>query len=227
MPATMPPRVGVILSGCGFLDGAEITEAVSILIALDRRGAQTICFAPDIPHADAVNHLSKKPEPAPRNVLTESARIARGQIQSLAKANAADLDALILPGGFGAAKNLCTFASQGAEMTVNPLVERLLLDMVKSRKPIGLACIAPVIAAKVLGAAGLKPTVSIGRDPATATAIRAMHATHKDVGETDVCIDEPNRLVTTPCYMNSVGPWTVYQGAEKMVDEVLRMANNS
>jgi enhancing lycopene biosynthesis protein 2 len=223
----MPPRVGVILSGCGFLDGAEITEAVAILIALDRRGANAICFAPDQPQSDTINHISKKPETQQRNVLAESARIARGKVHDLAKAKAEDLDALVLPGGFGAAKNLCTFAAQGAEMTVNPLVERLLLDMVKAKKPVGLACIAPVIAAKVLGAAGLKPTVSIGCDPGTAFAIRAMNANHRDVGETDVCVDEANRLVTTPCYMNSVGPWTVYQGAEKMVDEVLRMANKS
>ena len=217
----MAARVGLVLSGCGVMDGSEIHEAVSILIALDRRGAKIVCTAPNIPQAVTLNHLTKKPEAHGRRVLDEAARIARGNVRDIATVNADELDALVFPGGYGAAKNLSTFAVDGANCKVNDQVERLVRAMRAAGKPIGLACIAPVIAAKLFGKA---VTVTIGTDRGTADAIRSMGAKHEDVAETDVCIDEANRVVSTPCYMNNVGPWTVYQGAEKMVEEVLRMA---
>jgi enhancing lycopene biosynthesis protein 2 len=222
----MAAKVGVILSGCGVMDGSEIQEAVSILIALDRAGATAVCYAPNIPQAQTLNHLTRKPHPHPRNVLEESARIARGKIHDLATARAADLDALIFPGGYGAAKNLCTFAADGASCRVNADVERILVDMHQAHKPIGLACIAPVIAARVFGKLGLKPTLTIGTDPTTAAAIESMGGKHQNVGETDIAIDEKNRLVSTPCYMNTVGPATVFEGASKMVEAVLRMCGD-
>lgn len=222
----MSARVGVLLSGCGVFDGSEIHEATSILLALDHRGATAICMAPNIMH-DAVNHLKQQPEKGQRrNVLEESARIARGNIRDLATVSADELDALIFPGGFGAAKNLSDFAQKGAESGVHPQVEKLLRDMHAAKKPIGLACIAPVIAARVFGKMNLKPKLTIGSDPATAAAINKMGGEHHSVGPTDITIDERNLLVTTPCYMNDVGPWTVYQGAEKMVEEVLRMTGD-
>ena len=223
----MSVRVGVLLSGCGVNDGSEIHESVSILVALDRRGATTICIAPNIPQTDVINHLTGKPDKhQKRNVLEESARIARGKIKDLATVSADDLDALVFPGGFGAAKNLSNFASKGADAEVNEQVKRLLIDMHNAKKPIGLACVAPVIAAKVFGEMGLHPKVTVGTDPATAQAINKMGGEHHDTGPTDIYVDEPNKLVTTPCYMNDVGPWVVYQGAEKMVEEVVRLAGD-
>jgi enhancing lycopene biosynthesis protein 2 len=222
----MSARVGVLLSGCGVQDGSEIHEAVSILIALDRRGATTICMAPSIPQATIVNHLTGKPAQGTRNVLEESARIARGKIRDLASVSVDDLDALIFPGGFGVAKNLSDFATKGAECTVQQDVARLIQQMHGAKKPIGLACIAPVLAAKVLGSAGAQPKLTIGSDPHTAAAISAMGAHHHNVGPTEVFIDEENRLVSTPCYMNDVGPWVVFQGAEKLVEEVLRLTGD-
>ena len=222
----MARRVGVLLSGCGVFDGSEIHEAVSVLIALDRRGAAIVCMAPNIPQAGVVNHLTGQPDPHPRNVLEESARIARGKIRDLATVRADELDALVLPGGFGAARNLCTFAGDGPQCQVNDQVARLLLEMHAARKPIGLACIAPVIIARLLGQKGLRPRVTIGTDRQTAQAIETMGAEHYAVGPADVAIDEANRMVTTPCYMNDVGLWIVYQGAEKMVEEVLRLAGD-
>ena len=219
----MAARVGIVLSGCGVFDGSEIHEAVSILVALDKRGAKIICMAPDIT-VPAVNHLSKSPEAQQRGVLVESARIARGKIRDMAGVKGDELDALIFPGGFGAAKNLCTFAAEGPACSVHPQVLRLLDEMVKAKKPIGMACIAPVIGAKVLGMMGLNPKVTIGADKGTAAAINQMKAQHQETGPTDICIDQANRLVTTACYMNDVGPWTVFQGAEKMVEAVLAMA---
>src|SRR3954469_4005376 len=212
----MSARVGVVLSGCGVYDGSEITEAVSILIALDKRKARIICMAPNIAQSETTNHLSKKPDSQNRRVLEESARIARGNVRDIAGVRAEELDALVFPGGYGAAKNLSTFATDGPNCKVNEHVERLLREMVKAKKPVGLACIAPVLAARVLGNAGLRPRLTIGTDKETADAINSMKAEHQNTGDTDVCIDERNRLVTTPCYMNNVGPWTVYQGADNM-----------
>ncbi|HEV8607600.1 MAG TPA: isoprenoid biosynthesis glyoxalase ElbB [Tepidisphaeraceae bacterium] len=220
----MSARVGVVLSGCGVFDGSEIQEAVSILIALDRRKAKIICMAPNIAQSETINHTTKKIDSQSRRVLEEAARIARGHIRDMATVLAEELDALVFPGGYGAVKNLSTFATDGPACKVNEQVERLLREMVKAKKPIGLACIAPVLAARVLGMAGLKPRLTVGTDKETADAINAMKGEHQNAGETDVVIDEANRLVTTPCYMNPVGPWTVYQGAEKMVEEVLRIA---
>lgn len=220
----MSARVGVILSGCGYLDGTEIQEAAAILIALDRRGAAVICMAPNQEQMHTVDHLAGKPMGEKRNVLVESARIARGKIRDIATVETEELDALVFPGGFGAAKNLSTFVADGANCKVNEEVGRVVREMHAAHKPIGLACIAPVIAAKVLGKKG--PAVTIGSDPGTAGEIERMGGKHENTGPADVCVDAENRLVTTPCYMNDVGPWVVYQGAEKMVEEVLRMAGD-
>ncbi|HTL31133.1 MAG TPA: hypothetical protein VL282_18015, partial [Tepidisphaeraceae bacterium] len=149
-----------------------------------------------------------------------------GKIKDLKKITADDLDALVLPGGFGAAKNLCTFAKDGAEATVQPDVERLFKEMHAAKKPIGLACISPVIAARVFGAMKLHPKLTIGSDSSTADAINAMGGVHHNVGPVDAHVDEDNRLVSTPCYMNDVGPWIVFQGAERLVEEVLRLAGD-
>jgi len=222
----MARRVGVVFSGCGYLDGTEITEAVSILIALDRRGAEIIPIAPDIPQAGVVNHQARQPAPnEQRQVLVESARIARGKVRDIRDVRVDQLDALVFPGGFGAAKNLSDFATNGANCIVHPEVARLIREMHEAKKPIGLACIAPVLAAKVLG--DVHPRLTIGTDAQTATAMGAMGVQHQETGPTDVCVDSENRLVTTPCYMNSVGPWVVFQGAEKMVEEVLRLAGDT
>ncbi len=222
----MSIRIGVVLSGCGVFDGSEIHEAVSVLIALAKNGAAVRCFAPDIPQLQTVNHLTQQADSSTRNVLIESARIARGKVEPLAGANVSDLDALVFPGGFGAAKNLCDFAVKGPECTVQSDVAKIITAMHAAKKPMGFACIAPVLAARVLGKLNLKPQLTIGTDPGTAAAIGKMGGVHQAVGETDICVDEANRIVSTPCYMNDVSPWVVYQGAEKMVVQVLKMVKN-
>lgn len=218
----MATKVGVILSGCGFKDGSEIHESVLTLLALDRAGAQALCFAPDIPQAQVINHLTGKPVRQTRNVLEESARIARGQIEDVAKADAAALDALILPGGFGAAHNLCTFGSQGEQGRVDAGVARLVRAMHAARKPIGAICIAPAVLALVLGRE--HPTLTIGNDHATAARLEACGARHLDCPVQSITVDEVQRIVTTPAYM--LGPTIrhVAQGIERCVEAVLALA---
>ena len=217
-------KIAVCLSGCGFLDGAEIHEAVCTLLALDQAGATALCCAPDVPQAAVVDHLKQQPGGEPRNVLVESARIARGEIMDVKDVKAADVDGLIFPGGFGAAKNLCTFADQGANCTVNPDVERLAGEMLAARKPIGAICIAPAMLARVVGRKDLHPKMTIGNDRQTAGAINAMGAQHCDCAVTEMVCDESHKVVTTPAYMLGQGPAEVFEGIRKLVNEVLRLA---
>jgi enhancing lycopene biosynthesis protein 2 len=216
-------RVGVILSGSGFLDGAEIQEATLTLLFLDRRGAKVTAMAPDVKQMHVVDHVKGEPSAGEsRNVLVEAARIARGAVVDVKRVKAADLDALILPGGYGAAKNLCTFATEGVKLQVNPDVERLVRDMASAGKPLGFICIAPVIAAKVLGSRKVKLT--IGNDPATAAALGALGASHVDSPVDQIVVDEKNKVVSTPAYMLGPSIAPVAAGIEKLVAAVLEMA---
>lgn len=218
-------KIGVVLSGCGYLDGSEITEAVSALLALDRAGAQAICFAPVEDQADVINHLNGEEEgQETRSVLKESARIARGQVQPLTEARAGDLDGLVFPGGFGAAKNLCTFATQGPECWVHPEVERLVGEMLDSGKPIGAMCIAPALIARITGKRGFKVKLTIGNHAATAEAIETMGGQHIEAPAGGHVVDEQHKIVSTPAYMFDSGPAAVYEGIEKLVEDVLQLA---
>jgi len=221
-------RVAVVLSGCGVYDGSEIHEAVSVLLHLSEAAAEVRCFAPDIRQAHVINHAVGKPAGnESRGVLAESARIARGNIDALDRLKESEFDAVIFPGGFGAAKNLCSFAFDGADCSVNPEVERVVKDFHRAGKPIGMCCIAPVIAAKVLGRAGGGPgcEVTIGCDPDTAAAVSAMGATHAELPVTEAHIDQKNRLVTAPAYMYGDAPiHEVHAGIGKMVSATLELA---
>jgi enhancing lycopene biosynthesis protein 2 len=216
-------HVGVILSGSGFLDGAEIQEATLTLLFLDRRGAKVTAMAPNLDQMHVVDHAKGKPASGERrNVLAEAARITRGAIADVKSVKASELDALILPGGYGAAKNLCTFATEGVKLTVNPDVERLVHDMAAAGKPIGFICISPVIAAKVLGSRKVKLT--IGNDPDTAAALNALGAVHVDALVDQIVVDEKNKVVSTPAYMLGPSIAPVSAGIEKLVAAVLEMA---
>jgi len=218
-------RVGVCLSGCGFLDGAEIHESVAVLTALDRAGLQAVCCAPNIAQAAVVNHWTRRPAQAggPRNVLEESARIARGDIRDLAEVRPEQLEALVFPGGFGAAKNLCDFADRGSDCKVHPAVERLVGGMLDAGKPVAAICIAPAMLARILGKRGIRARLTIGNDPQTAAAIERMGVTHVQCTATDCVVDEEHRILSTPAYMLAKGPAEVFQGVGRLVEALARM----
>jgi enhancing lycopene biosynthesis protein 2 len=216
-------RVGVVLSGSGYLDGAEIQEAVCTLLSLDRRGAKLVAMAPDLEQLHVVDHVKSAPvDGQRRRVLTEAARIVRGNIVEMSTVSVKDLDALIFPGGFGVAKNLCSFAVDGRNMKVVPAVERLAREIRQAGKPSGYICIAPVVAARLFGGEGVK--VTIGDDRDTATAIESWGARHVDCKVEEIAVDERLKLVSTPAYM--LGPWIaqVATGIDKLVSAVLEMA---
>ena len=214
------PHVCVILSGCGFLDGAEIHEAVISLLALSRAGATYQCAAPDKDQMHVVNHLAGAPsEGESRNVLIESARIARGNIIDLATVNAADYDAVFMPGGFGAAKNLSNLAVKGPEGSADPQLVRVLGDFHSAGKPIGAVCISPAVLVMALG----KGTVTIGNDEGTAGAIRALGGAHENCGVTELHVDIENKIASAPAYMYDANIKDVAQGIERAVSATLEL----
>ncbi|CNL58628.1 isoprenoid biosynthesis glyoxalase ElbB [Yersinia aldovae] len=210
--------VGVVLSGCGVYDGAEIHESVLTILALDRAGARVLFFAPDKPQLHVINHFNGEVVAQERNVLVESARIARGQIAPLCDADSNRLDALIVPGGFGSAKNLSDFAIQGPECVIDPDLVKLTQSMHKSGKPIGFMCISPVMLPKLLG----KPVrLTIGNDPDTIEAIEIMGGEHIICPADDVVVDAENKVVTTPAYMLAGSISEAAKGIDKLVTKVL------
>lgn len=215
-------KVAVVLSGAGVFDGSEIYETVLTLLALDKVGVQVTCLAPDKSFA-VVDHLTHQPTGEQRNVLVESGRIARGKVSDLSKADPADFDVVILPGGFGAAKNLSTYATEGAKCEVDASLRKFLIAMNRAGKPIGAICIAPVILAKALGMNG-SPRLTIGTDPETANSIESFGAEHISCPVDDVVIDAEQKIVTTPAYMLATRIGEAAQGINKLVHEVLKLA---
>lgn len=222
------PKVGVVLSGCGVYDGAEIHESVITMLALDRAGAEKIMMAPDIDQLHVINHLNgEKMDGDGRNVLVESARIARGDIKSISEVTESELDALIFPGGFGVAKNLSDYAMVGANCTVNSEVAQLTRAVHKAGKPIGVMCIAPTMMAKILNLDSISADLTIGSDEKTASDIQSMGSNHIVCPVQDVLVDKEKKIVSTPAYMEAKNMAEAADGIEKLVAEVLKMIDQN
>ncbi|HJW09629.1 MAG TPA: isoprenoid biosynthesis glyoxalase ElbB [Holophagaceae bacterium] len=219
------PRVAVLLAGCGHLDGAEIREAVLTLLALDQHGAEVQCLALDGPQHHVVDHRTGQvAEGETRNILSEAARIARGKVIPLAGASASDYDALLMPGGYGVAKNHCGFAFKGPEADVHPQVAAFIRGFFDAGKPVGAICIAPALVALVAAQAGEHPSLTIGDDPGCAAALGKLGARHQDRGSArEIVVDEAMKLVTTPAYMfDDARLSDVLVGIDRTVAEVLK-----
>lgn len=212
-------KIAVVLAGNGVFDGAEIHEATLTLLAIDQKGAEYQCFAPDINQAHVVNHITGDEMAETRNVLVEAARIARGNIKALSEYNVEDYDAIVFPGGFGAAKNLCTFAFDGPDCKVNGDVEKAIRNTVVAEKPVGALCISPALIAKVLG----DVRVTIGQDKGTADAIETLGATHVTTSHGEIVYDEKYKVITTPCYMLDASISQIAEGANKVIGKILEL----
>lgn len=212
-------KIAIVLSGCGFKDGAEIHESVLTMLSIEKHGASYECFAPDILQKKVFNHYKKNDTNEERNVLVESARIARGNIKPLSEYNAEDYDAIVFPGGFGAASSLCSFAEDGHDCKVNKDVENAILMMHQKNKPIGALCISPILIAKLIE--GSK--VTIGDNIEVAGTINNMGSTHINSGHDEVVIDSDNKIVTTPCYMFDSTISQVFDGVDKLIIELLKL----
>ncbi|MFW6043960.1 MAG: isoprenoid biosynthesis glyoxalase ElbB [Marinilabiliaceae bacterium] len=212
-------KFAVVLSGCGVYDGAEIHESVLTLLAIAKAGAEYEIFAPDMEQRHVVNHLTGEEMEQSRNVLVEAARIARGNIKPLSEFKAGNFDALMFPGGFGAAKNLSSFAFDGPDCSIHPEVATAIQETHQAGKPIGALCISPVLVAKVIG----ETELTIGSDPGTAEAVEEMGAKHIQTTHGEVVNDTKNKIATTPCYMLDATITQIADGAEKVVNAVLEM----
>ena len=218
----MAAKIGVLLSGCGVFDGSEIYESVITLLELDKSGAEVTCMAPDIDQLKVVNHLSSSDSQETRNVLVESARVARGEISNVNEVDVDSLDALILPGGFGAALNNCNFAVAGPDGEVNAGVASVVQKFFDAKKPIGAMCIAPTLLALVLKGKGIKLT--IGSDEGVAAGINATGNIHVNSSTADIVVDEYHKVVTTPAYMTAGSISEAAIGIEKLVKTILELA---
>ncbi len=217
------PRFAVILSGCGRLDGSEIHESVTALLAIDNHGCTYQCFAPDIDQLNVINNLTSEIMPQKRNVLVESARIARGDIKPLDELNIDEFDCILLPGGVGAITNWCDFSAKGVNCSINTSISHILEEAYKNKKIIGAMCIAPVVLALVLGKYGIK--ITIGNDKKVAKNIETTNAIHENKEASEVCIDTKNKVVTTPAYMLAKSIKEVAKGADKLVSAMIELAN--
>jgi len=215
-------KIAVLLSGCGVFDGTEIHEAVLTLLAITRAGAQYQCFAPDIAQMHVVNHLTGEVNTdEKRNVLVESARIARGDVHNVSSLEISQFDALVIPGGFGAAKNLSNFATTGSNCHVNPIVERFILEFALAHKPVGFVCISPIMIPTLYGKGAIG---TIGEDSDTAHAFNEMGGQHQGAKVEDIVVDTVNKIVSTPGYMLATSIVEAQIGIEKLVNKVLEMA---
>lgn len=212
-------KFAVLLSGCGVFDGAEIHEATLSLLAIARQGCSYEIFAPDTNQHHVINHITGEEMDETRNVLIESARIARGKIRNLKQFNPALFDGLLLPGGFGAAKNLSTWAFEGAGSSILPEVEEAITEMVALKKPVGALCISPVILAKIFGNVNL----TIGDDESTIDALESLGATHVYATHGEVVVDPGHKLITTPCYMLDATIDQIADGASNVVDAMIKL----
>lgn len=210
-------KFAVILSGCGSMDGSEIHEAVMTLLAINRNECSYTIFAPDKPQRSVVNHTTKENMDETRNMMTEAARIARGDIHPISEYNPAQFDALVFPGGFGAAKNLFTYAYDGVHAKVDPDIDRIIKETHKLRKPIGALCIAPVLLACVLH----NITITVGTDKQTISDIEQMGATHINTNQTEVISDKENMIFSTPCYMLPATISDIADSAENLIEAIL------
>ena len=214
-------RIALLLSGCGAWDGSDIHETVLTLVALDRAGAEVICIAPDLMQYHVLNHLTQEEVAAQRNMLLESARLARGKIVDLATIDPSLLDALIMPGGFGAVKNLSQFALKGPTREVNPQVRDLLEIIHRLKKPIGAIALAAI--PLVIALADYRPEVAVSTDEGIAAAIEIMGGSHKQCKSNKIWVDRPNKIVTLPASMPDMRIGDVAAGVNRVVAKVLEL----
>jgi enhancing lycopene biosynthesis protein 2 len=212
-------NIAVVLSGCGVYDGSEIHEATLTLLAISDNQAKYQCFAPNINQHHVINHLTGKDIQQERNVLVESARIARGNIKDITQLKGIDYDALIFPGGFGAAKNLSNYAFKGKKFEVIPEVIRVVQEFWQSKKPIGALCISPVIIAKIIHNA----KVTVGNDEATISDLSTIGAIHQDTTHGEIVTDVNNKIITSPCYMLDASISQINEGAQNVVKKIIEI----
>ncbi len=224
-------KIGVILSGNGVYDGSEIHESVFTLLAIAEKGAEAVCFAPNIDQHHVINHLSGEEMDEKRNVLTEAARIARGAIQPLDQLDVKKLDALVIPGGFGAAKNLTKWAFSGPDGEILPEVKKVITEMLMAKKPVAGLCMGPTVIAKALEGTGVRASMTVGTtEQPSPYDIGAISQGMEKTGAAalmktveEIAIDKENKIVTAPCYMMEATIIQIRENVTQAVDALIKL----
>lgn len=224
-------KIGVLLSGCGVYDGAEIQESILTLLAIKEAGAEYVCIGVDKEQHHVINHLTGEEISENRNMLTEAARIARGEIKNIREIDPADIDALVIPGGFGSAKNFTTWAFDGPNANIMPEVKLLIVNMINIGKPLCVLCVSPVVVAKALEDSQTKVKMTIGtskeKSPYEITAfdqgLCSLGVKTEEKNIQEVCVDEENKIVTAPCYMMEADILQIRNNIKKAVDTTLAL----
>ncbi len=211
-------NIAVLLAGSGVFDGSELHEAVLSLYFIKKNGCNYTCFSVNKEQHHVVNHLTGEPSDERRNVLVESARIARGDVKNLSEYNPNNYDGLMIPGGFGVAKNLFTFAMDGEEATIDTNVQEAILKTHAAQKPIGAVCISPVLLAKAFQDSGVEISVTVGTNSGEAAAITAFGAVHHSVKASELYLDKENNIATAPAYICAKDIAEAALGIEKVVN---------
>lgn len=224
----MSYKIGVLLSGNGVYDGSEIHESVFTLLAIDENKGEAVCMAPNVEQHHVVNHITGDEMDEKRNVLVEAARIARGAISDLAEVKASDFDALVIPGGFGAAKNLTKWAFSGPDGDIDPEVKRIINEFVVAQKPIVGLCMGPTVIAKALEGANLNERLTVGTtSEASPYEIATISAGMEKTGAVaemksirEISVDAKNRIITAPCYMMEASITDVRTNIKEAIDKL-------
>ncbi len=215
-------KIAVILAGCGRMDGSEIHESVLTLLSIEQAGADYQCFSLEQNQDHVTNHLTNATiTTEKRNMLVESARIARGDIQGLDQLNVMEYDGLIIPGGNGVAYNLCDFAERGVDFTVQPLLKKICQAFTTANKPVGYICIAPVMIPAIYQ---FPVKLTIGSDKNTAAVVDTLGGIHQQCLVTEICVDEQYKIVSTPAYMLAENILGAYSGIKLLVDKVIDLS---
>lgn len=214
-------KIAVLLAGCGRMDGSEIHESVLTLLAIKQNNATYQCFSLDLAQDHVTNHLDNSIASESRNMLVESARIARGEVKPLQQLDINEYNGLIIPGGNGTAYNLFDLAKMGKDFTVNPIVSDTCLNFTKAQKPVGFICIAPAMIPKIYGA-GVELT--IGNDDQTVKLLEDLGAIHVECRTDEIHTDLRHKIVTTPAYMLANNIMEAYLGIKRLVDKIIELA---
>jgi len=214
--------VAVVLSGCGVMDGAEVTEAVGLIVSLSQAGFGMAFYAPDRFQANVIDHYRGVAAGESRNILSEAARIARGNIKPLSAIRPEAHCAIVFPGCFGAAKNLCNFAEAGGRANLYEDVQAALSPFVEERKPIVALCAAPLVLgliARNCGISGSRITFGgYAEGKAMVDALGVWGQTHVEMPVDGACVDEGHRFVSVPAYMyGGATPAQVFAGCQAAV----------
>ena len=216
-------KTAIILSGCGQVDGSETHETILTILALEQHNLDWEGLAPSGLQTEVYDHYTNTKENiSPSSMITEAARLVRGNITIINAVNASDYAAVIIPGGAGVIKNLSNYSTAGINFTIHPELLAFMATIVRLQIPAGFICIAPILIPKLYGN---KPKLTIGSNVELAAKIVQIGGEHCDCLANDIVIDHAQKIVSTPANMVAKNIVEVYHGIYKLVTQIANWIN--